>query len=655
MTIQRLLGLSVLLLPPLVGLAISSPLPDPFRTYHPTFLKQFVFHTGALVALWASLCAFGQRVSLKAMGRGLCRLGPAAWMAALGALALLSPLWSAAPGISLRAAIDVAFWIAWAGVVAFYVRRSGGSARVVWAVGATAALAAVWGLASFWLPVQADPRLFADPAHRLMLPLGNPNFMAGLLVVGIVAAVSRLLGRDRGRAAPCALAACIVLMAAALVWTHSEAGFIALAVGLGALALVKGPRWLRRGAFACALAGCLLAMAVLVQPTNRLARRFAAVAMAPASTTHARPFLWMAAVDMVRERPLLGRGMGGFLLAHPTFRPPEANLYHWASDRHFDIHPHNEWLDWAVELGLVGLVVYVALLVSALSGAWRWLDGRRDAPDAWAVAAAMAGVVGLQALGMFGVGLRYWDLAPFHWALVGVLVGAGAPRAAAAEPARLSKPLCAALATSLLALWLAHPIRGYMAEAAMLRVGRAHQAGEQMQAARHSLLAGALATYYEDVVRAGLLGARVLSNAPGWQEAALDSWRRVDALAPGLDRAKLRIGALLLQQGKPAEAAMWLDAYLRANPYRPAAHHALAAAHEALGDLARTDHITAARHYRLAFGHQTQRLTAAAKLARAEAALGHAAEAQRWLGWLRRKRIDDVAVLEIMQQAKRPR
>lgn len=655
MRTKQIVGPTIVLALPLVALAITHVLPNCLKTFQPTYVKEFVFQTAVLLAAWSTL-ALARPTVLPGLRAFVSKPSARLVLVLLLLLSCLSPCWSRTPSASAKAAAAIAFCLVWAWVVATYVSTSDSFARVARALLVAAVLAAAWGLAEFLWPAASEPRLLRDDGYRLMRPLGNPNFMAGLLNVGILVALAQFASLRTRAPARWGAAACVPLMGAALFWTRSLAGFVALPFGLVALAFLRGPRWLRATVCVGGMISVLALAGVVAWPRSPALERFMATAMRPESTAHVRPLLWIAAVDMVKERPLFGRAMGGFITDHPTYRLPAAGLYRWASDKHFAIHTHNEWLQVAVELGLVGLALYVLLLTSAAASAWRWLQAQPHSTEAWAVSAALAGLIALQVQGMFGVGLRYWDLAPFHWTIVGMLIGTTRPLAARhREPGPVALPWRKWLAAGVcLALWLALPVRGYLAQALTLRALRAKDSEAAtclyLRAMRHSC-------HHVDEVR---LPFMLASAASRWAsdegaELAIQLYRQVDRLAPNFARCRLYTGVLHLRQGRDAQAVAWLSDYLRHNPYSAQARLALARAHENLGKRAagRHDWPASAQDFRTAFSHNPKSPEAAAGLALAEAECGHRIEARRWLRWLTTKRPQAPALREAIQRAQR--
>lgn len=657
MSRNKLLAAIIVLCPVLVAGAITHAFPDGLKTYHPTYLKQLLFHTAVLAAVWASLALAkpGLLGSLRACAGGS---GPLWLLAAYLVLLVLSPLWSASPGLSALSAADGVFCLVWAGVVSLWARRDGHAGWLAWSVAGAALLAGTWGLLDFLLPVLGAPAKLSDPAYRLMRPLGNPNFSAALLGVGLVLLVARMARRGTSGSVRLAIGLGVVVLGVALFWTRSGAGFVALPLGLAALLFLKCPPRARWAFLAAGLIACTVATHLLSSSHSAVSRRLMRVAMAPGSTAHARPLLWMAAVDMIRERPAFGHGAGAFLCQHPAHRPALANLYRWGSDAHFDIHAHNEWIEAAVELGLVGLVLYLWLLAAAVRAAWKRASTLWAPSEAWAVEGAIAGLVVLHAQGMFSVGLRYWDLAPYHWTLVGLLISRSLP-ADASEPTQDCRPnrwIAVVAGAACLCLWVLLPGRGYASQVHTLNAVRAAKAGQHAASAGHFLTALEHATYYVDVVRDRLLLGRVMARIPDGSglSAAIEHLLQVDAHAPGFAQCRLLLGTCFLRQGRYRDAVRWLESYLRGNPFSAPAHRALATAYVGIGQraAARGEWPPAGEAFRSALQHDPLRVDAAAHLALCEAEQGHGGEAGRWLEWLSRKRIESPDVAGIIHRAQ---
>jgi O-antigen ligase len=134
------------------------------------------------------------------------------------------------------------------------------------------------------------------------------------------------------------------------------------------------------------------------------------------AVTHDPPLaLWAEVVDNIRERPWLGYGFGrGMLRSSLREELKEAQLW----------HAHNIFLDTALQVGLVGVVLLLVLLAATLREGWR--TARDPSPAAAACGVALLGVV----VGMLVRNMTDFLLirqnALLFWCVVGVLLAWGA-------------------------------------------------------------------------------------------------------------------------------------------------------------------------------------------------------------------------------------
>ena len=135
---------------------------------------------------------------------------------------------------------------------------------------------------------------------------------------------------------------------------------------------------------------------------------------------------WTRSAQWLSRHPLLGAGTGGWAEAfHQATEGDEAYLHDRAHS-----HPHNEYVHMAVQLGPLGLVLFVAMLVAA------WRSAAR-LPDPYAELAR--GFVLAFAVGcLFSDFLR--DSTEGHmWALLGGALFAARPQRDAEDRPRLSQ------------------------------------------------------------------------------------------------------------------------------------------------------------------------------------------------------------------------
>ena len=213
--------------------------------------------------------------------------------------------------------------------------------------------------------------------------------------------------RDSSTSRP-ALAAGLAFATAALlllasILSLSRMGFIAALFGIGVLTAftVRRKKWL----IALPVALVLL---FLYLPTDELIARFGEMSKFESLSMADRFEVWRESMPMLVPYAAAGTGLGGY---EPAFMP-----YKRSTPMLTDNYVHNEYLHYAIELGLVGysaLCVVVFLVVRAA-----WAAARRGPSTGWramgaACAASMAALL-LHALVDFNTYIPVNSLA-FAW------------------------------------------------------------------------------------------------------------------------------------------------------------------------------------------------------------------------------------------------
>lgn len=247
----------------------------------------------------------------------------------------------------------------------------------------------------------------------------HPNELAGLICLVLPLLVSLLFGWRPSRrrvALRAALLVLVLLLVGALLYTQSRGGWIAVTGGLfvllAAWALLMPPSAGRKVARAATLTAVLVALGLFLWAgPSRLQQLWleppVETAVGTLTTLNYRKELWPWALAAARDFSLTGTGLG-------TFREVVFRLYPVKLSPIADIgHAHNIFLQTALDVGLPGLVVYVALLMLALGGAWKVATLDRQMRPA-----ALGLLAGLVALHIFGLadalalgskpGLMFW-------------------------------------------------------------------------------------------------------------------------------------------------------------------------------------------------------------------------------------------------------
>ncbi len=101
-------------------------------------------------------------------------------------------------------------------------------------------------------------------------------------------------------------------------------------------------------------------------------RRFASIFNLAYCTNRQRIEIWKGIAKMVKARPFLGVGIGNFSLIYPAYQTKGALATYGAE--HFIRQAHNEYFQFATELGLIGLAGFIWFAVAAVRGLWRRIN-----------------------------------------------------------------------------------------------------------------------------------------------------------------------------------------------------------------------------------------------------------------------------------------
>lgn len=163
----------------------------------------------------------------------------------------------------------------------------------------------------------------------------------------------------------CVAFGCAAIMLAGLVYSLSKMGFAAGLGGLfvmsvvGILPMFRGPKqW-------AALTGVAVAVLLVftLLPTARLASGYADFFSQTPSTVEGRAPIWSESRQLLADYPIVGTGLGTFGIGFLKYQNSAVDYdYPFA---------HNDYLQSASELGILGLLMFGALLATALATAVR--------------------------------------------------------------------------------------------------------------------------------------------------------------------------------------------------------------------------------------------------------------------------------------------
>ncbi|GHT33421.1 ligase [Bacteroidia bacterium] len=184
---------------------------------------------------------------------------------------------------------------------------------------------------------------------------GNPGQLGGYLAVCGVVAILLLINaiKNRHKFNICFLSVCVMLQIFGLYLADSRAAFLGLAVGLACYFLPKIKKHKK------IIIGSIILLIFVVAVSLYFYR--------PASA-NARLLIWRVSAEMIADKPLLGHGAGAFskkymLYQAQYFADNPNSVFVSVADN--AAYPFNELLNIAIQYGLVGLLIVLAVFYLA--------------------------------------------------------------------------------------------------------------------------------------------------------------------------------------------------------------------------------------------------------------------------------------------------
>lgn len=301
----------------------------------------------------------------------------------------------------------------------------------------SAAVAAGYGI---FQQLGLDP--FLGPDSRFISTFGNPHLYAEFVGPLLPALLCLVLVAANVRRLAVALTGFMVCVGG-LLWSGARGPALAAMGGLVFLvwALRRESLVLLRESrtrlWACA--GILAAVTCLMVLTDTLVARkpwTQPKASRPTGTTSpvtlANPIrvgdlgvdfrlaLYRDTLDMIRERPLTGIGLGNFRIIYPKFAKAFGARFAEIDNEVVPVgHVHNDLLELAAELGIPGAMAFLWMLLWFIRSSLA-ATGGRGLDEAWARLAAGAGLVALAINGMFAFGFYDPATSLELWVFAGV-------------------------------------------------------------------------------------------------------------------------------------------------------------------------------------------------------------------------------------------
>ncbi len=242
----------------------------------------------------------------------------------------------------------------------------------------------------------------------------NPNVLAGSLVLLLPFPVAHLWINGREMGWPERILTLLALLGMGLMVLLSQARGAWIAVGLAMLVLLS-LRWQWGWLLIVAGFAAIAVIQVWFRSTSIgyvLLAGFEGVILG-------RQEIWSRAIFLIQHFPLSGAGLGSFAEVVKTFYPFEAGAAAGIP------HAHNLFLQIGVDLGIPGLVAWLASWIGTLAAAWSLLKTKKEP---LLNALGIAFIASQVALAVHGItDAVTWGMvrsAPIVWAVWGVALAA---------------------------------------------------------------------------------------------------------------------------------------------------------------------------------------------------------------------------------------
>ena len=191
-----------------------------------------------------------------------------------------------------------------------------------------------------------DTQMFEDIATRVVSTFDNPNVLGEYLLLLIPIAAGYILSRHGSTNKGVSLVV-TALLSVCMIYTYSRGNWIGLMVAILLFCMFYDGRvvWL----------GVIFALFVPMLLPDNVITRFMSIGDTADTSTSYRVYIWMGSIAMLRDYWISGIGLGSeaFNMIYP--------FYSYSGI--VAPHTHNLYLQVITENGIVGLVVFVALIL----------------------------------------------------------------------------------------------------------------------------------------------------------------------------------------------------------------------------------------------------------------------------------------------------
>ena len=342
------------------------------------------------------------------------RMGPPlVWVAGYSIWALTSSFWTVDFGETSHALGALAISLVYMLAFGVLLDSAQDLKRTIGALAFGAFVVGCFALSSF---IQSGGQ--SDPAN------GDPTAFATYQIIAIPPVLA-LASQAHSRALRTTLYVVVGVLIGSVGASLSRGGIVVLFGVALLLLLVPARSIFRSRRHKLTVLACIVASGAIVFTVTsaELVPRLDTIFGEGGDGGSGRTDLWRAAQTSINERPGLGLGLGGFGVSSNSLlvRTPGVDL---ASHdlRETGLVAHNAFLGTFADLGIVGLVLFVGLVVSTARLLRRTANRARDVGEEFVSRAANAFLIGLAGWAIASMFISS-ELSRPIWILVGVALG----------------------------------------------------------------------------------------------------------------------------------------------------------------------------------------------------------------------------------------
>lgn len=232
-----------------------------------------------------------------------------------------------------------------------------------------------------------DEEMFSSIKIRVYSTFDNPNVLGEFLVI-MIPTVLALLWGSKKHGHKLLYSLFVGVMCGCMVFTWSRGAWLGVALAVVMFFFIMDKRWTLAGAIG------LFFIPLLLGSNSAIVGRLLSIGNTEDTSTAYRVSIWMASVNLIKKFWLSGIGLGSdaFTMIYPKFALAGAN---------FALHSHNLFLQLTVEMGIIGIVSFLALMVAYFKEAYSIVLYKARSRFASIVTIAMAsGVLGYMFQGL---------------------------------------------------------------------------------------------------------------------------------------------------------------------------------------------------------------------------------------------------------------